>query len=338
MASNTHFVHPPLSKPQQKFRLLTLFPGQRSDQIQCQLRTASIRSQSEYNAMSYTWGDPGAEEDISVNSAAFKVRRNLWLALRDLRDPTMPLTLWADAVCINQNDFDERNQQVPIMGKVFSGAQRVHIYLGPASCWTDEILDLVQGLHEYIDERWDEWSTNRANWRLEIEMEFNRTQAFTNSLPWPRRIWVVQEYALARSTEVWWGTRHFPFAHLCSLATAFEYTTTLTTPEIYDGMKSLYQIGRTSSSGPVRLSCLGLLCTFRSSDATDPRDKVYALLSLIAEDDFKFRPMYGDPVATVYTDFVKTYVGMTGELDILAFSLPQPSNPHKLPSWVPDWS
>lgn len=38
-----------------------------------------------------------------------------------------------DAVCIDQNNIEEKNQQVQQMGRIYSGAQSVLVWLGPAS-------------------------------------------------------------------------------------------------------------------------------------------------------------------------------------------------------------
>jgi hypothetical protein len=59
-----------------------------------------------------------------------KVAANLFCALRDIQHATKELPLWADAICINQNDVEERNQQVSIMGSINAAAAYTIIYLG----------------------------------------------------------------------------------------------------------------------------------------------------------------------------------------------------------------
>ena len=49
--------------------------------------------------------------------------------------------MWADAVCINQNDLDERSSQVSIMSKIYKDAKKCQIWLGTIEeikCWPDE--------------------------------------------------------------------------------------------------------------------------------------------------------------------------------------------------------
>jgi hypothetical protein len=61
------------------------------------------------------------------------VTENCDRALRDLRDDTAPITLWVDAICINQKDPDERAQQVSLMSEIYRYADEVLIWLGEGS-------------------------------------------------------------------------------------------------------------------------------------------------------------------------------------------------------------
>lgn len=96
----------------------------------------------DYDALSYTWGTPEDEETLLVGSSAkevldaeaslatLQIRQNLAAALRYLRSPHTPRTLWIDAVCINQTDLEERGSQVSRMGSIFKNASRVVVWLG----------------------------------------------------------------------------------------------------------------------------------------------------------------------------------------------------------------
>jgi hypothetical protein len=39
--------------------------------------------------------------------------------------------IWADAICINQSDVEEKTEQVRMMGDIYEAAQIVVIWLGP---------------------------------------------------------------------------------------------------------------------------------------------------------------------------------------------------------------
>lgn len=83
-----------------------------------------------YEALSYVWGDPRSVCSILVNEKAFPVTHNLFLALKHLRLPYNERKLWVDAICINQEDVEERSQQVQIMQKIYWRARRVIVWLG----------------------------------------------------------------------------------------------------------------------------------------------------------------------------------------------------------------
>jgi hypothetical protein len=83
-----------------------------------------------YSALSYTWGDPTVTEEISVDGSPMQVTTNLKAGLKALRAQAI-LAVWIDALCINQEDILEREQQVLRMQTIYSKAAEVIIWLGP---------------------------------------------------------------------------------------------------------------------------------------------------------------------------------------------------------------
>jgi hypothetical protein len=85
---------------------------------------------------------------------------------------------------------------------------------------------------------------------------------------------------------------------------------------------------------------LDLLSGFRRQTATDPRDKVYAMLGM-AKEEALFTVDYSASINTVYRNVVQQLVVSTGSLDIICYA-ENPSQPpsldNELPSWCPDWS
>lgn len=67
---------------------------------------------------------------INCNGVEIGVAQNLYEALVQLRLPHKPRRVWADAICINQHDIPERNQQVSVMHRTYSQASMVTIWLG----------------------------------------------------------------------------------------------------------------------------------------------------------------------------------------------------------------
>ncbi|KAL7790528.1 heterokaryon incompatibility protein domain-containing protein [Trichoderma afarasin] len=115
------------------FRLIDLYPGQWNDEIHCTLKYYNrIRDRyPPYKALSYVWGRPRRNPpEILVNDYKIKVTANLETALKHLRDQEERVTLWIDALCIDQSNTEERSSQVAQMREIYSNASEVIIFLG----------------------------------------------------------------------------------------------------------------------------------------------------------------------------------------------------------------
>ncbi|KAF4633568.1 hypothetical protein G7Y89_g4550 [Cudoniella acicularis] len=119
-----HELHP------KEIRLVTLLKGSWSDKIRCRLHQAPLPNRPVYKALSYAWGSPRATRPIIVNGYLHSVTVNLESALRRPRQVDNDLTLWIDALCINQSNFQERNSQVTLMHDIFASTEEVIVYLG----------------------------------------------------------------------------------------------------------------------------------------------------------------------------------------------------------------
>ena len=113
-----------------EIRLLHLQPGATNDPLICQLVHSTLLEKPQYEALSYMWGSKESPLQIDLNGGIVDVRNNLWQALIHLRLPDTTRILWIDALCINQNDTNERNHQVSQMGRIYQNAYRVVAWLG----------------------------------------------------------------------------------------------------------------------------------------------------------------------------------------------------------------
>lgn len=138
------FIHTSLQGDDRGFRLLVLEPStDRLAPLRCELNRASFDNKDlKYTALSYTWGDPLATTPILVNGVETQITLNLEAALRHIRQLSDVITLWVDALCINQEDLAEKNHQVEMMREIFSGAELVIAWLGSAG----EDSDLAMGM------------------------------------------------------------------------------------------------------------------------------------------------------------------------------------------------
>ncbi|KAH7196263.1 heterokaryon incompatibility [Fusarium oxysporum] len=76
----------------------------------------------EFSALSYAWGDPLPRKRIICSGRAVEIGPSLHNALVNIRSRQYRRLVWADALCINQNDITERASQVRLMGEIYSAA------------------------------------------------------------------------------------------------------------------------------------------------------------------------------------------------------------------------
>lgn len=288
-------------------RLLRLEKGYSAEPLRCELFEAYLHEVDgiPYEALSYTWGDASAKRDITVNQQPFGITANLDTALQALRLPHQDRLLWVDAICIDQASDAEKSHQVGQMRLVYKLAEQVIIWLGPSSEDSNLLMSLAKtlDLHASRTKAWEqEWeSIVVANGGPASDM-FRRAYMALEELlarPWFRRVWILQEVASARSAVVVCGAKHV------SARTFAQMPALLGIEKVDSHVQAVLDI----MPGPLRQKSWWtsnrdlktLLRKFRSSQAGDPRDRIYALLG-ISSDAYTGKvipPDYGADVGTV---------------------------------------
>lgn len=300
----------PLATLWQEIRLVTLLPGPKGSSICCGLRVVTLRNSDielqfrvDYAALSYEWGDPGGpSKEIMLKGHPFTVRENLWLALEALRSETEILMLWIDAICINQDDTAERNHQVSMMNIIYTEARRVHIWLGPTRDESKEALDLLEkvgnpfkGLFAFSeevtrdswDERWTNLCTNPehlAGWR--------GLAGLMDRSYWSR-LWIVQEFLLPIHTTLHCGSHSIDGTIFNGALHNLMARTQRKDQLRFPGEFQVYLERILASPGMKMSEKRGMDCHYRTlvdlidltkkSKASDPRDRIYAILGLATD-------------------------------------------------------
>lgn len=137
------FRYTPLSNPNSDIRLIDIVYGRPDEILICQMRTTYSEISTKYQALSYTWGDATRKVPIKLNGGDFFITKNLENALRQLRTrekyfSVLQTPLWIDAICINQEDSNERDAQVRRMKSIYEQAEQVVIWLGKYNEPTDQ--------------------------------------------------------------------------------------------------------------------------------------------------------------------------------------------------------
>jgi hypothetical protein len=144
-----------------EIRLLVVEPAQdEATAIECSMKVFSLNEDPKYVALSYVWGSKEVTESIIVNGSSLAVTINLASALRELRSSRaledskgvqmLPILLWVDAICINQQDVEERNSQVLMMGDIYRHAVSVLAWLGPEADKSSEAMIALRSIAQEV--------------------------------------------------------------------------------------------------------------------------------------------------------------------------------------------
>jgi hypothetical protein len=123
------------------------------DQLHGSLRVASLDDKPQYTALSYVWGDANDTLPIFLDGLEFKARKNLIDALTHIQDDNEAVTLWVDAVCINQEDAVEKTAQISQMLRIYQSAQTTTVWLGMSAEGSDEIIQFCRDLGSTLSEQ-----------------------------------------------------------------------------------------------------------------------------------------------------------------------------------------
>lgn len=276
-----HFGYTSLPRPD-SIRLISIDPGSGDDHVSVRLLECSIGSAPQYDALSYVWGDTLNQRTISCDSSPISITQNLHWALRRVRHVHWPVAVWADAICINQEDIGERNAQVGMMGIIFGEARRVWLCIGDdPDGGAQDAAALVNGLSLL-------YKTGRIPFLQDEDPLQNdgRWKALVTLMdrPWFKRVWVIQEAGLAKDPRVLYGTAEFPYRELIrvldwmkvqSWSTKFQVPGLLVHSR-WSNWRQDNQYGHADKLD--NTSFLDLLSHGAMLSCSDPRDYVYAFL------------------------------------------------------------
>ena len=145
-ADGESFVYRPLHGV--KFiRVLRLYPGVGSSTLCGSLAHAAIGNEK-YSALSYAWGNPSKPCFIELDGYRMPLTQSLYNALLRLRLSFRERILWADGICINQEDEQEKASQVMLMSEIYSSATKVLVHLGNTADASDLIPELVSKIQK----------------------------------------------------------------------------------------------------------------------------------------------------------------------------------------------
>ena len=322
------------------------------ENLECRVVEYAYGSSDGFEALSYVWGDATDTVSIKVNGQPCTITKNLYVALRYLQHQSESRTLWVDALCIHQENTEERNHQVAQMRRIFSEASKVVIWLGEPWPGHENMFDMAEqysktrGLHADPDVE-NHFTVNGLDLKsLELRRDF--VNFFDRA--WWSRLWTVQEFKQGKSVQFQCGNRIISEAEINDLAAGLVWHSHRCCIGVRTGFAeyvtdkvSLYRavnrlVDLYIARGTIESSdFLYMVASFRGRQSSDPKDKIYGLLGLL-DSDFAatIEPDYTHSVETVYEDFVYACIKHGGDLRIFGHLLGR-QNPD-LPSFVPDWT
>ncbi|KAI0100617.1 heterokaryon incompatibility protein-domain-containing protein [Nemania sp. FL0031] len=341
-----------------EFRLVRLF-AKRMSAIKCEIIHFSLTDPPPYTGISYAWGDADDKRSIQISNLNIPVAVSLFGALDAVRRTDSDVLIWVDALCIDQQNRDERSEQVQLMTQIYAKAENVAIWLGPS---TDSSELAIEFLQEIFSARDDDSKKITA-----LLSSSNRLRAVASLFQrdyW-KRLWVTQEVFNAGAITVYCGnSAGVPWSVYDTAACIFQehkkdldsYFSISTTPRnhrlsgmqqsfsysqalVYEGPNSLCGFGSLDGLGEESLLIVMRAC--RRKLTNEPRDKVYGILGVLPDSVRKEFPVnYNRSIKDIYTTVVDFLLHTTGRMDVVCESIhfPKRTSGVQLPSWVPDWS
>lgn len=366
-------LYSPLQKDEFEIRILDILPAEDlSVPIRCMFRHVLLTDEPmpRFTALSYTWGNPNPASEIVIDGTKRDVSPNLASALQHLRSKNEMVSLWVDAVCINQADVAEKTMQLLIMDDIYRDAERVLVWLGTESEDSNLAMEMIQ--------RWAVWkgehlgSSMGSSTSLLVGSDLDEifsegaSRAVRRLLarPYWARVWIHQEVALGRDVYVHCGQRSMPFNVLEQANTSWEGVRSgslessdwiINFPKLAvptsDALSNLIRLRqqqqtKIASRQPSNTPDVGLfefLRSYQHLESTDPRDRIYALLGIyspLSKYRSPLNPSYDKPPDQVFREVARFMIEDDNSLRPVVFarSLASKAPVTLLPSWVPDWT
>ena len=352
-----------------EIRILILSPGQPNDPLRGTLETVSLHDDPEYKAISYAWGKPVFPEQIHLSRGILRITTCLYGALRRIRSETEAVRLWADAICINQHGYLEKNHLVDIMGDIYCRAKKVLVWLGeaePADClafWTLNVLNdfarprlsvdgrdfnsLKSGELPQFFEKYKFTSDSLIQCPLCGSQPLQEDQPLEAALSalatvwrrsWFGRLWVLQEVSLATSVSFLFGDHGAPKQSI-EHAIAVHHSVVFDRKKIVScllGEREALEHAYKTFYGMFQINqFLDLLVETSRYSSSEPRDCVFAIRALAGVQQVEgLTPDYDAPLLDIWIRTTKYILSSPSawETEDVSFYCPCPSLTMALPA------
>lgn len=336
------FQYKPLDPNSNHIRLLR-FSDKLDSQSGYTLDSFDLNECPPYEALSYTWGPPIPTSIITLNEKPFEIRQNLsdfleririGITLLDKHDCPLlhPQYLWIDQLCINQSSEKEKSHQVRRMAEIYKQAQRVIVWLGRGDEESGTAMQLIADTW-FVDELATEiypptfpdivlWLALHNEQQDYLDGLLKDCHTVENLLrqPYWNRLWVVQEFVLARDIVLACGPCAITLAairrlrFISCLPSWFGYRQG-NFVAIPKPVRNLLDARRDRFNGKTfilpDLHLIALLRDFSTRKCEDPRDRVYGLLAL-CNDKVDIIVDYSKPTDVIFREIFTKLIYFNG--------------------------
>jgi len=325
-----------LAQDSSSIRLLKLHHGSPEDPIRCSFKVVSFDERPSYIAISYTWEPENPKTAILLEGKNLTIGYNVSTLLKEFRDPHQDLWLWIDAICINQTNQHEKQEQIKLMANIYKAASQTWVWLGEAA----DNSGLAMGFLKQFE------ATQLKSLETDPDGEPWKSLRLLLRRRWWSRLWVLQEAMLSKEVTVCCGSDRVPFGqfvvlrqcekeHLIELTRRFGGLQLFNTGVPMEGALLSWDLDRYRIEiGRMRLHEWFSYAMF--FDCSVEHDRIYGLLGLIGEAErAKILINYDMPIRTLFTRVAFETLKQRG-LEALHVGFVKRNK--GLPSWVPDWT
>lgn len=333
----------PLNSDRNEIRLLEVLYNEESKDIHCSFYYVFLEDAPPFIALSYFWGDPIITRAIYVDGRNMPVTINLEAALQQLRS-NGHTRLWADAVCINQGDINERSRQILKMADIYKRAEMVIAWLGVSADGSDLVFDWMNSISAEPDFEPEKVDIEEAFGIDKSVIYYERTSPMIRALnkfvqrPYWSRTWVVQEIVSARNIRIHCGPCYTSWEQLSNAVAVFYQPL----PFVIVGVSNVFALialrekqQKARSPGLELFDCIKWTEEF---EATDPRDKIYGLLAMAMDSQTLIpSPNYQLSLEDIEVRLTRAFLTTKKNLDLICLRSATRADSVRLPSWVPGW-
>jgi len=341
-----------------EIRLLTIFRD--TDTLRLIVTAHKFHDDLQYDAVSYVWGTAEASINVPCNGGNLTVTPTVHEMLQHL----YPYRLyWLDSICINQQDSEEKEVQIPLMHRIYSIATFVIIWMDLPTAQSEQfMLGFSSALQ--MEREWNSMLDQNLQWLVLKSDLFYPDEPFWLGMiqicnhEWFERLWTFQEVVLARQPIMQLGPLWLRFEEFLEFICEGWFRTTdgymHAWPRLFEMIKGLRRsVEQFSTLRRYRKDVLSngaisihnipfLLYALRDRYVREPVDRAWAVTGLLSDHlRLRLEPEvdYSDNARCDFWEthmrFARTIIAAENTLCLLKIPPTTEGRPQLSPSWCP---